>query len=86
TPFANEPFVDFSTAENKRAMEDALAKVESMLGQEYDNVVGGKRLRTASKIISVNPARPKQVIGIHQRAEADLAEQAVEAALAAFPA
>lgn len=86
TPFANEPFVDFSTAENKRAMEFALAEVENMLGREYDNVVGGRRLKTTGKIISVNPAKPKQVIGVHQRAEADLAEQAIEAALAAFPA
>jgi 1-pyrroline-5-carboxylate dehydrogenase len=86
TPFANEPFIDFSTAENKRAMEAALAEVESQLGREYDIVIGGRRLKTEGKIISVNPARPAQVVGIHQRAEADLAEEAVQAALAAFPA
>lgn len=86
TPFANEPFIDFSTAENKRAMEAALADVESQLGREYDIVIGGRRLKTEGKIVSTNPARPAQVIGIHQRAEADLAETAVEAALAAFPA
>jgi len=86
TPFVNEPFKDFSTVENKRAMEAALASVESQLGQEYDIVIGGRRLKTEGKIVSVNPARPAQVIGIHQRAEADLAETAVEAALAAFPA
>jgi 1-pyrroline-5-carboxylate dehydrogenase len=85
-PFVNEPFVDFTTAENERAMRDALAKVESKLGLEYDNVIGGRRVKTEGKIVSVNPARPAQVIGIHQRAEADLAEQAVQAALAAFPA
>ena len=86
TPFVNEPFVDFTTAENERAMRDALARVESMLGLEYDSVIGGRRVRTEGKIVSVNPARPAQVVGIHQRAEADLAEQAVQAALAAFPA
>jgi 1-pyrroline-5-carboxylate dehydrogenase len=86
TPFVNEPFIDFTVAENKRAMEAALADVESMLGREYDLVIGGKRLRTDGKIISTNPARPAQVVGIHQRAEADLAELAMEAALAAFPA
>jgi 1-pyrroline-5-carboxylate dehydrogenase len=86
THFVNEPFVDFTKAENERAMRDALARVGSMLGLEYDNVVGGKRLKTEGKIVSVNPARPAQVVGIHQRAEADLAEQAVQAALAAFPA
>jgi 1-pyrroline-5-carboxylate dehydrogenase len=85
TPFTNEAFVDFTTAENERAMRDALDSVRGMLGQEYDNVVAGKRLKTEGKIISVNPARPVQVIGVHQRAEADLAEQAVQAALDAFP-
>ncbi|HEY2040212.1 MAG TPA: L-glutamate gamma-semialdehyde dehydrogenase [Edaphobacter sp.] len=86
TPFVNEPFVDFSTPESQRAMKEALAKVESELGQEYDIVIGGRRLKTEGKIVSVNPARPAQVIGVHQRAEANLAEDAVQAALAAFPA
>jgi 1-pyrroline-5-carboxylate dehydrogenase len=85
-PFVNEPFVDFSKAENRQAMEDALAKVAGELGQEYDIVIGGRRLKTEGKIVSVNPARPVQVIGVHQRAEAGLAEEAVQAALAAFPA
>jgi 1-pyrroline-5-carboxylate dehydrogenase len=86
TPFVNEPFVDFSTPENQRAMKDALAKVESELGQEYDIIIGGRHLKTEGKIVSINPARPAQVIGVHQRAEAGLAEEAVQAALAAFPA
>jgi 1-pyrroline-5-carboxylate dehydrogenase len=86
TPFVNEPFIDFTAAGNERAMRDALAQVEGMLGLEYDNVIGGRRLKTEGKIISVNPARPAQVVGVHQRAEANLAEEAVQAASAAFPA
>lgn len=85
TPFVNEPFVDFTATENRLAMQDALAKVRGMLGREYDNVVGGKRLKTDAKIVSANPARPSDVIGIHQKAAADLAEVAVKAALRAFP-
>ena len=57
-PFANEEFVDFSTAANRRAMEAALVDVASRLGHEYDMVIGGKRLRTEGKIVSTNPARP----------------------------
>src|ERR1700758_4969979 len=71
TPFSNEPFVDFSLAENKRAMEAALAKVQTELGREYDMIVGGRELKTEGKIRSVNPAKPSQVVGIHQRAEAE---------------
>ena len=84
TPFANEKFVDFTAAENKRAMQAALAEVESNLGHEYDLVIGGRHLRTTDKIVSVNPARPAEVIGIHQKAEAGHAEEAMQAAQTAF--
>jgi 1-pyrroline-5-carboxylate dehydrogenase len=84
TPFSNEPFVDFTTAENKRRMQAALVQVESELGREYDIVIGGKRLKTAGKIVSTNPARPAEVIGIHQRAGAEHVEGAMQAAQAAF--
>ena len=84
TPFANEEFIDFTTAENKRAMLTALSEVERDLGREYDLVIGGRRFQTADKIISTNPARPSQIIGIHQKAEADHAEEAMQAAQAAF--
>jgi 1-pyrroline-5-carboxylate dehydrogenase len=65
-------------------MEAGLAAVENSLGREYDIIIGGKRLRTAGKIISVNPARPAQVIGIHQRAGAEHVEEAMQAAQTAF--
>lgn len=84
TAFSNEPFVDFSTAENKRRMQEALTRVESELGREYDIVIGGKRLKTEGKIVSKNPARPAEVIGIHQRAAAEHVEGAMKAAQTAF--
>src|ERR1700729_3417772 len=83
-PFANEEFVDFTVPENKRTMLAALSEVESNLGQEYDLVIGGRRLQTADKILSTNPARPSQIIGIHQKAEVEHAEQAMQAAQEAF--
>ncbi len=84
TSFANEEFVDFSVAENKRAMLAALNQVTSNFGREYDLVIGGRRLQTAEKILSTNPARPSQIIGIHQKAEAEHAEEAMQAAQEAF--
>ena len=83
-PFANEPFIDFSHPDNKRAMENALLAVKNSLGREYDMVIGGKRLHTDGKIISRNPARPEEVIGVHQRAEEEHAKVAVKAAESAF--
>jgi 1-pyrroline-5-carboxylate dehydrogenase len=84
TPFANEPFVDFSQPENKRRMQSALADVQEKLGREYDIIIGGKRIRTTGKIFSMNPARPAEVIGVHQRAGAEHVEPAMQAAQTAF--
>jgi 1-pyrroline-5-carboxylate dehydrogenase len=82
--FRNEPFVDFKLSANEHAMKDALERVGAMLGHEYDLVIGGERLRTKNKIRSLNPAKPTQVVGIHQEAGAEHAEQAMGAALKAF--
>ncbi len=82
--FVNEAFTDFSAPENKRAMESALELVAQLLGREYDLVIGGERIRTAEKITSINPARPAQVVGIHQKAGAEHAAKAMAAAQSAF--
>ena len=82
--FANEPFVDFKLPENARRMQAALELVSSQLGHEYDLVIGGQRLKTGDKIRSLNPARPAQVVGVHQKAGAEDAEMAMTAALHAF--
>lgn len=82
--FRNEPFLDFSREENIRAMRDALTRVADQLGQEYDLVIGGRRIRTEGKIQSLNPANPSQVVGIHQKAGAEHAEIAMRAALEAY--
>jgi 1-pyrroline-5-carboxylate dehydrogenase len=82
--FRNEPFTDFRKDENADAMRDALTRVGDMLGHEYELVIGSERLRTDGKILSKNPARPVQVVGIHQKAGAEHAENAMQAALRAF--
>jgi 1-pyrroline-5-carboxylate dehydrogenase len=82
--FTNEPFVDFHLPENQRAMRSALETVASRLGREYDLMIGGRRLKTAGKIRSLNPAQPEQVVGIHQKAGAEEAQLAMDAALRAF--
>jgi 1-pyrroline-5-carboxylate dehydrogenase len=82
--FRNEPFTDFKAPENARKMQAALEAVGSQLGREYDLILGGKRIKTEGKIRSVNPARPAQIAGIHQKAGAEHAQQAIEAALRAF--
>jgi 1-pyrroline-5-carboxylate dehydrogenase len=82
--FRNEPFINFKSHENQRAMQAALDLVGGQLGREYDLVIGGEHSKTAEKIKSINPARPAQVVGVHQKAGAEHAEQSMQAALAAF--
>src|SRR5579859_5575530 len=82
--FVNEPFTDFKTPENARAMKAALSEVETHMGHEYGLIIDGKRLMTADKIRSTNPARPGQVVGVHQKAGAEHAELAMTAAVRAF--
>src|SRR6476620_3527125 len=83
-PFVNEPLTDFTKDDTARKMRIAIEKVRGQLGHEYDLVIGGKRVRTADKIKSVNPARPSQVVGVHQKAGMDHVEPAMTAALKAF--
>ena len=82
--FVNEPLANYRNEENARGMREAIAKVRKDLGREYDLVIGGKRIKTAEKIRSINPAKPSEVVGTHQKAGAEHVEPAIQAALAAF--
>src|SRR5438552_3762730 len=83
--FRNEPMADFSVPANRRAIEAALQKVRSEFGHEYDLLIGGERVKTAEKLRSLNPSRPSEVVGIHQKATPELASRAIESAYNYFP-
>jgi 1-pyrroline-5-carboxylate dehydrogenase len=83
--FSNEPVADFSKPANREAMERALGEVRAQLGREYDLLIAGRREKTPDKLKSLNPSRPAEIVGVHGRATAALAEEAVEAAHAYFP-
>ncbi len=79
-PYKHEPFTDYTLAENKTALEDALKQVEADLGGEYPLIINGERITTKNKITSVNPANPDEVIGIVSKADKELAEKAMKVA------
>jgi 1-pyrroline-5-carboxylate dehydrogenase len=83
-PFVNEPLTDFTREETARQMRAAIEKVRGLLGREYDLLIGGKRIKTSDKIKSINPAKPSQVVGLHQKAGKEHVEPAMQAALKAF--
>lgn len=84
TPYKHEPFTDFSQEENRKAFEQALAKVTESLGQTYPLVINGERIETKDQIVSINPAKKDEVVGTVSKAGKEEAEQAVQAAAKAF--
>lgn len=84
TPFVNEPFTDFTQEENKQAMLTALDKVKKELGRDIPLYIGTEKIMTEDKIVSINPGKVDQVIGRVSKASQELAERAMQVALAAF--
>lgn len=84
--FESEPLTDFSLSENVNAFEAALARVKGQFGQRHPLIIGGEEIYTEATFASTNPAHPDEVVGIFSKANADLAQKAVEAANVAFAA
>lgn len=85
--FKNEPFTDFSTRENKKAMEDAIAQVSGELGKEYPLIINGKKITLDAHFQSINPASKAEIIGNFADADRDaehLVTKAIDAATEAF--
>lgn len=82
--YKHEPFTDFSGEENKKEFEAVLSFVNTQLGKEYPLIIGGKRITTEAKIVSINPAKKEEVIGQVSKADQELAEKAMQVALNAF--
>ncbi|MFE8696730.1 L-glutamate gamma-semialdehyde dehydrogenase [Cytobacillus sp. FJAT-53684] len=83
-PYKHEPFTNFKEEANREAYLAGLKTVESYLGQDYDLVIDGERISTEEKIVSYNPANKTEVIGRVSKANRDLAEKAMQAAVEAF--
>jgi 1-pyrroline-5-carboxylate dehydrogenase len=83
--FVNEPYADFSQSANRKLMEQALAKVRSEFGKQYDLLIAGDRRTRPEKLESVNPSAPSEIVGVHSKGTEQDAREAVEAAYAYFP-
>ena len=82
--FSNEPSIDFSFESNRAEMREALALVESRLGQRYPLIIGGERRVTGDWITSTNPGNLDQVVGMVAKARPSDVEDAMAAAQEAF--
>ncbi|MBS4216373.1 L-glutamate gamma-semialdehyde dehydrogenase [Neobacillus rhizophilus] len=83
-PYKHEPLTDFTVEENRQAYLQALKTVEGYLGQDYPLIIGGEKLTTEEKIVSYNPANKEEVVGSVSKANKELAEKAMQAAVEAF--
>jgi len=82
--FKNEALTDFTDPKNRALMEEALSKVEDELGKKYPLIIGGTRWKAPEEFKSINPADPDTVVGTFQKADPDLARQAIENAFEVF--
>ncbi len=82
--YRNEPFTDFSQPQHVAAFRAALDKMKAQIGRRYPLVIGDQRLALADAFPSVNPARPKEVLGYFADGSADHVDMAIEAAAMAF--
>jgi 1-pyrroline-5-carboxylate dehydrogenase len=83
--FRNEPYTNFDDRENAERARKALAHVRGMLGTEYPLLIAGDRRTRREKLESLNPASPKEIVGIHQKGTEQDALDSVAAAYAFFP-
>lgn len=84
--FRNEPFTDFSVADNAAKMRAAIDKMRSELGTEYPIIINGEKIKLEGKFESINPAKRAEVVGVFSDGDTDpeLVERAMTAALDAF--
>ncbi len=82
--FTNEVFLDFTKAANVKKQMEALSAVRKKFGKEYPNIIGSKKITTETKTTSINPANPKEVIGVFQKSGIEDAEKAIQTAAKTF--
>jgi len=82
--FVNETFIDFSKVDNFKKQTDAIDKVYSEFGKEYDLIIDGQDIKAQDKIYSYNPSSKKEIIGVFQKASEKEAEKAMQIALKRF--
>ncbi len=84
-PFQNEPLSNFTDPEQAAAYRRALAGVRRSFGLHQPLIIGGRAVDTGTRITSLNPAKPAEVVGTVAAAGAPQVDLAFDAAWRAFP-
>lgn len=81
--FKNAVELDFSLEENRKKLEEAFAQVDAEKGRIYPLMIGGEKIETEKKIVSISPAT-KEVLGYACSCSQELADRAIRTAHEAF--
>jgi len=84
--FKNETYIDFSRPANRKKQQAALDAQRAALGREYPILIGGEKVFTAQKLNSYNPSRSSEVVGVFQKGDVEVANRAMNVAVATFEA
>lgn len=82
--FAIEHLIDFTNEVNKNKMLKALDDVSGKLGRDYPLIIGGDRVFTDNKIVSLDPCHNTEVVGRVSKASKEHLDRAIAAAARAF--
>jgi RHH-type proline utilization regulon transcriptional repressor/proline dehydrogenase/delta 1-pyrroline-5-carboxylate dehydrogenase len=83
--FANTPPTDFSRDAACTTFAQALARIRAQIGRTYALAVSGTNEPASGEHLSINPARPAEILGRIELAGSAHAERAIANALEAFP-
>jgi RHH-type proline utilization regulon transcriptional repressor/proline dehydrogenase/delta 1-pyrroline-5-carboxylate dehydrogenase len=83
--FENEPHTDFTIAENRERMREAVRNLRDHLGQRYPLVIDNREVKTTDWLPSLNPANQQEIIGYAAQGDVTHADAALAAARAAQP-
>jgi len=86
SPFINEPVHRFTNDIERKAFAASLQYVGQNLGKEYPLIINGEKVSKTTHIISLNPARPDEVVGKAASANKKEVERAISSAISALPA
>lgn len=82
--YETEPIKSYQDEQEIKGYHEGLETVKSYLGNHYDLVIDGKRVKTDTVYTSLNPSNHQEVIGTISQGSVDHAEKAMKVALERF--
>jgi len=82
--FVNQPPADFTVSSVREKMAHALKSVSAKMGETYASVIAGRSRISDEDMLSINPAKPDQIVGSVSKATTKDVVDAVEIARRSF--